>query len=193
MLPTRPLGGEGFVQVLKSGERARLDRAERGLEVLGDLRLSQSGEVGEFEHLSIRCRETVEARADPRPGRQAGDCFVLGHWPAERLELELPVGASLLVSDVIDRAPVNEGEQPGGRLGALRAVAASLPPRGQKRLLDSILGEGLVAEYSDREPESRPGVTLIELPEGALVPTRHEREQVLVASDGRRDDGVSHT
>lgn len=154
------------------------------MEVLGDLRLGQPGEVREFEHLSIRCRETVETRADPRSGRHGGDGFVLGRRPAERLELERFVGASLLAADMIDRPPMNEREQPGGRLGALRVVAAGLPPRGQKRLLNRILGEGSVAEYSDREPESRPGVAFIELPEGALVPTRHQREQVLVASDG---------
>jgi RNA polymerase sigma-70 factor, ECF subfamily len=160
--------------------------------MLGDFRLGQSGEVRELEHLSIPLRETVEASADPRPGRHAVNAFVLGHRPAQHLELERIGGVSLLEADLIDRPPVNEREQPGGRPRVRGAVAAGLSPCSQKRLLDCILREGSIAEYSDRERQSRLGVAPVELPEGVLVTTRHQREQVLVASDGRREVGESH-
>lgn len=151
----------------------------------GDFLLGQTGEVGEFEHLSIPCREAVQARADPPAGRHAGDGFILGGRPGERPALERLVGVSLLAADMIDRSPMHEGEQPGGRLGVLRAVAARLSPRSQKRLLNGVFGEGSVSEYSEREPESGLGVAPVEFPEGALVATRHLHEQMFVVSDGR--------
>jgi hypothetical protein len=62
------------------------------------------------------------------------------------------VGApALLAADEIDRAPVDEREDPRARLPALGHEARRPAPDAEERLLHRVLRQGLVAQDPQRE------------------------------------------
>src|SRR5205823_7402623 len=88
--------------------------------------------------------------------------------------------AALLATDEVDRAPVDERQDPGARLGPLGEEAAGGAPDGEERLLDGVLGEHRVAENPECEPVGDAAVAVVELSERALLATRDQRKEGLV-------------
>src|SRR5262249_19106420 len=91
------------------------------------------------------------------------------------------VGASsLLAANDVDRAAMDERQDPGARLGALGEEAAGRAPDGEKRLLNRVLGESGVADDAHGKPVGGAAVAIVELSQRLLVPAGNERKQGIV-------------
>jgi hypothetical protein len=88
----------------------------------------------------------------------------------------------LLDADRIDRATVDEGEEPGTRVSPSRIEAGRRSPDVEECLLNGILRESAVPENSNRHPVSQARVLAIELVEGANVALSDTAQQVLIAT-----------
>jgi hypothetical protein len=75
---------------------------------------------------------------------------------------------------------VDEGQEPRARLGALGDEAGGRAPGGEKPLLHSVLGEGVVPENPPREAECDPAEPVVELAQRHLVRAGDERDQRFV-------------
>jgi hypothetical protein len=90
----------------------------------------------------------------------------------------------LLAPDEVDRPPVHERQQPRRGLRPLGNEGAGAAPEAEERLLDSVLGEGLVAQDPIGEPVGGASDPVVELGERALLGPRDERDESLVRQVG---------
>src|SRR2546425_431737 len=131
---------------------SKMSPTERPAEALGQLRLREAAVVGELERLALVVRELPQRGLDGSAAlAQRG--LLVGR-PAGRVcdHVERLAAAALLSADEIDRAPVDDGENPRARLGALAQKAPRRAPDAQEGLLHGVLGEGPVAQDAQREP-----------------------------------------
>src|SRR5262249_31315913 len=128
---------ERLAEPRQACEHAALDRPERLAQPLCELGLRGAPVVGELDRLAL---------LGPEPGQSVADrlslggelCLVGGHYTA-RLRLGQRVRAAALLSpDEVDRSTVDEREQPGARLGALRDEAVGCAPHGEEGLLHGV-------------------------------------------------------
>src|SRR5689334_15996990 len=168
-------------QAREAGEHAALDRPERLAEPLGELALGEAAVVAELERLALLRRQLRERLLD-EPALEAERRLVLGRARVGRLRraLERLAAADVLAADEVDGAAVDEGQDPGARLGALGEEAVGVPPHAEEGLLHGILGEGRVAQDPQREPVRDATEAVVECGQGVLVGRGHEREQRLV-------------
>ena len=91
---------------------------------------------------------------------------------------------------------MHEGEQPGRRLRALRHERVRTPPRGEERVLHSVLRERLVAKDPKREPVCDAPEPVVQLCERLLVRASDEGDDGLVGQvregTGHRGDSLAH-
>src|ERR671934_43259 len=88
--------------------------------------------------------------------------------------------ADVLAADEVDRASVDDRQDPRARARALGEEAVGGPPDGEKRLLHRVLRERLVAQDPQREAVGDSAETIVELCQRVLVRGRDEREERLV-------------
>ena len=113
---------------------------------------------------------------ESEPGRVFGR---LGRRDIVRL-VERLRPASLLPAHEVDGAPMDERQDPGGRLRPLGPEAGCRAPHAEERFLDGVLGEAVVAEHPEREAVRHPADAVVELGQRSLVVARDERHEGLV-------------
>jgi len=92
--------------------------------------------------------------------------------------------ANLLAADKVDRAAVDERENPRARFPPLRDEARRRPPHGQEGLLHRILRKGRVADDADREAIRNGAEAVVELGKRAVVSSREECDEGFVREVG---------
>src|SRR5262249_40979825 len=145
------------------GEGAALDRPERLPELLRNLRLRQAAVVRELDRLALVRGQLLE-RVLNDAAMEADRGPLVARLPGrELLRLQRLRAAALLAAHEVDRAPVDERQDPGARAGALREEPGRRAPDGQEGVLDGVLGERVVAEDAQREPVGDAAETVVEL------------------------------
>ena len=119
----------------------------------------------------------TRSRSKPSQAASSADCARRG---VACLVVERVGAAPLLAPDEIDRAPVDERQDPGARLGALGPEAGRGAPDAEERLLHGILGEPVVAQDAEREPVGDAADAVVQLGQRALVAAGDERDESLV-------------
>jgi CRP-like cAMP-binding protein len=94
--------------------------------------------------------------------------------------LEWLRAARLLPADDVDGSPVDDGEDPGARLGPLRNEARGRPPDGEKSLLDGVFGQCGIANYAQGETVGDVSKAVVELRKRAVISPRDERDERLI-------------
>ena len=128
MLPqSAPFSAEQIAQARERGVRARLDRAERLAQALGELGLRQAVEVGQHEHLALRRRQPVERHVDAAP-LEAVAARSAARRRTATVSGSSAVGvrrARLLAAHEVDGLVVHERQQPRRGLRAGRVESAA--------------------------------------------------------------------
>ena len=75
---------------------------------------------------------------------------------------------------------MDEGQDPGARLGALGPESGSRAPHPEKRLLHGILGEPVVAQHPEGETVGDPADAVVQLGQRAFVAAGDECDESLV-------------
>ena len=149
-------------------------------EALGELRLRVAPVVGELDRFSLLRGELAQRLADRLPpgcdlrfvGRLATREFAFG--------LEGLGAPALLAADEIDRAAVDERQQPRARLRPLGGEPAGGPPDAEESLLHCVLRQRVVAENPERETVGQPAEAAVKLGERLVVCARDQRQNGLV-------------
>ena len=105
----------------------------------------------------------------------ANRCRAIARRVVERLR-----PPALLATHEVDRASVDEGEDPRAGLRALGRIRGRRAPHREKPLLDGVLGEPVVAEHPKREPVGHPTDPVVQLRERRLVATGDECHECFV-------------
>ena len=171
---------ECVAEARQAGEHAALDRAERLAEALGELRLRVAPVVGELDRFSLLRGELAQRLADRLPpgcelrfvGRLGTREFTFG--------LEGLGAPALLAADEIDRAAVDERQQPRARLRPLRGEPAGGSPDAEEGVLHCVLRQGVVAEDPERKAVGQPAEAAVELGKRLVVCARDQRQHRLV-------------
>ena len=88
--------------------------------------------------------------------------------------------ARLLAADEVDRAPVDQREDPGAGLRALGDEARRRAPDGDEALLHGVLGERGIAHDPEGEPVGDPAETVVQLRQRVFVGAGDEGDERLV-------------
>ena len=88
--------------------------------------------------------------------------------------------ASLLAAHEVDGAPMDERQDPRGRLRPLGPEAGCRAPHAEEGFLHGVLGEPVVPEHPEREAVRHPADAVVELGQRSLVVARDERHEGLV-------------
>src|SRR5947209_5060768 len=130
--PSDGLRGELAPQLVETETHAAFDGTDRHVEHLGYLRMGESAEVGELDHLNLLLGQRGERRADGAGLVAAGHLDV---GPLGRLlQLLKPFAACAppVVHEVapqrVDPAVVDDPEQPRADAAALRLVPQAAAP-----------------------------------------------------------------
>ena len=142
--------------------------------------MRESSVVGELQRLPLLVGEPLERLLHARSAQTEPGLF-LGVLPGLlRSDVERLRAAGLFPADEIDRAPVDQRQDPGAGLGALRDEAGGRPPDREEALLHRVLGERGIANDPQREAVGDAAEAVVELREGVLVGPRYESDQRLV-------------
>ena len=132
---------------------------------LGELGLREAAVVGELDRLALVGRELAQRLLDDLALR-AQPRLLVGRLARGLVDVVERVGAAaLLAADEVDRAAVDERQDPGARLALLGEERAGRAPDGEERLLHRVLGERAVAHDPQREPVGDAAVAVVELAE----------------------------
>src|SRR5437763_1184341 len=129
------LGGfEQLAEPPQGGEHPALDRAEWHTETLRQLGLGQPAVVRQLERLALLGRQLRQCSLDGTPLLAHSSRLVDRLGCARWFGLELVAPAAVLSAHEVDRAAVDERQQPRRGFAARRVVRDSRAPGGQKRL-----------------------------------------------------------
>src|SRR5438093_3576905 len=114
---------EQLAQSAEAAEHPALDRPERDAEAVGELGLGETPVVRELECLALLLRQPAQRVLHDLPAlAQRG--FLVGRLACDLVRLgERLRPATLLAADQVDRAAMDEREQPRARLRELRIEA----------------------------------------------------------------------
>src|SRR5262249_10195613 len=158
-----------------------------------ELRLGVPLEVAELDHLALGVGQLGEgAPYGVALEREPGLARDVGVVDGLRRVFERRSSAHLFTPHSVDGPMVRQREQPGRWSPGAGVEAARLPPDGEERLLDDVLGERRVARDAAGQGVGGRAVTVVERAQRVAVASRDESDQSLVRevlaahSDGAR-------
>src|SRR5919107_5007243 len=157
---------------------AALDRTQRRGRAVGDLTLREAVEVREDEHLPVSRRESRERGGHVEVPREFAGGVRLSRL-AKRLVID-GLDARLAATDQVRRPVAGDAIHPRGEARPGTSEARRVLPHRGEDVLDQLLGRLPVSQVTHPRPVDQPGVTVVEVGEGALVPDCHPSHQNLV-------------